>query len=103
MPSGYVPAPDHDARHPDTYTDAILLRPAVVPEQPSAGDPAGTPILALLGHTDAYGPQADAAVAFLEERGAAVHVERLEAGHDLAPDDEAAAAAWLRVHDLAAT
>lgn len=88
------------ARHPDAYAGAILLRPAVVPEEPSAGDLAGTPVLALLGDADAYGPQADAAVAFLEERGAEVHVERLEAGHELTPDDGAAVAAWLRAHEL---
>ena len=89
------------ARHSGAYAGAILLRPAVVPEDPPAVDLAGTPVLALLGRTDPYGPQADAAVAFLLERGAAVHVERIEAGHDLTPEDDVTAvAAWLRAHDL---
>ncbi len=87
------------ARNPDTYAGAILLRPALVPEEPPAGDLASTAVLALLGHADPYGLQAEAAVAYLQEHGAEVHVERFEAGHDLTPDDGAAVAAWLRALD----
>lgn len=89
------------AGHPGAYAGAVLLRPALLLDEPPAVDLTGTPVLAVLGDADPYGPQAEAAVAYLEARGAAVRVERLAAGHDLTPDDGAAVAAWLRARDLA--
>lgn len=83
-------------RNPGTYAGAILLRPALILDEPPAADLTGTPVLALLGNADAHRLQAEAAVAYLQYRGVEVRVERLAAGHDLTPDDGVAVAAWLR-------
>lgn len=87
------------ARNPGAYAGAVLVRPVLILEAPPAGDLAGTAVLALLGTADAHRIRSEAAVAYLQNHGAEVHVGRLAAGHDLTPDDGTAVVAWLRALD----
>lgn len=83
-------------RHPATYAGAVLLRPVMALEEPPPAELGGLPVLVLHGQRDPFLPLAQAVTPSLRQRGADVQDLRLNAGHELVPEDLALTAAWLR-------
>ncbi|WP_131114101.1 alpha/beta hydrolase [Lichenihabitans psoromatis] len=91
---------------PDVLAGAILLRPMAVLDDTASGE-AGLPLLAgrsvlmLSGSNDPIVPAGSAEwlASRLMAGGAAVEHRRLQAGHNLTPDDMSIAKAWLALTD----
>jgi phospholipase/carboxylesterase len=80
---------------PTAFAGAVLLRPVMVMEQPPAHDLSGLSVLVLEGRRDPFLPFGRAVVPYLQERGARVRAERLDAGHELTDTDLTLAGEWL--------
>ena len=82
---------------PDALAGAVLLR-AMMPYEP-AGAPRveGKRVLLLAGRRDPYSqpPATERLAALLREGGATVEAQYAPAGHELSPQDVAAARDWL--------
>lgn len=79
---------------PAVISKAVLIRPVQVLDAPPAADLAGTDILVLTGASDPYLAEADGLVRQLRERGAAIDLQELDAGHPTVDADIAAIRAW---------
>lgn len=84
------------ARNRSVFAGAVLLRPVMPFDAPPQVDLGGLPVLLLHGLRDPYLPFAEALAPYLQQMGADVQELRLEAGHELTPQDLETAAAWLR-------
>lgn len=82
-------------QNPKVYAGAVLLRPVMVLENPLQVALAGLPVLVLSGLEDEFLPLAEPVTPYLRALGADVAEERLNAGHELTPEDETSSAAWL--------
>ncbi len=81
---------------PSTFAGAVLLRPVMVMDTTPDLALDGLPVLVLEGRRDPFLPYGEAVVPYLRRQGAAVQVQRLDAGHELTPTDVALAADWVR-------
>lgn len=81
--------------HPGVVKRAILLRGIEVLDAPPAADLHGTRVLLTSGTRDPYGRMAPALERSLTVNGADVDARLVEAGHELADADLAAARDWL--------
>jgi len=83
--------------HPRALCAAILLRPAPPFGQSPAVELQGLPILVVSGASDTIVPETDTVrlVNDLRERGAAVEIRSVEAGHRMTGADATAARSWL--------
>lgn len=84
--------------HPGAIRRAILMRAMPVLEEVPQPDLTGAEVLMLTGTRDPYGQYAPAFEAWLRARGAELDARRIEAGHDLTPEDAATAKSWLQRH-----
>jgi phospholipase/carboxylesterase len=84
------------ALYPDVIRRAILIRALAALENMPVPDLAGAEILMLTGAHDPYGQYAPALENLLRSGGADLEVIRIEAGHELTPEDTTAAATWLQ-------
>jgi phospholipase/carboxylesterase len=85
---------------PETLAGAVLLR-AMTPFEPAAlPDLGGIPVLMLSGADDPIVPpeNRDRLAEILKAAGAAVTHEVVPAGHNLSPQDLAAAERWFKQH-----
>lgn len=83
------------ALHLDTIRRAVLLRAMPVLEPLPQVDLGGTRVLMLSGARDPFGRTASRLESWLRDCGAALDAHAVDAGHELAPDDESAAREWL--------
>jgi len=81
--------------HPGLIERAILLRPMPVLETPPSADLSGSRLLVVAGGQDSFLDGAIALAELLTAGGAAVAVETIDAGHDLAAVDAEVISAWL--------
>lgn len=81
--------------HPGQVQRAMLLRPAMVLEEPPEADLSGAQILMLSGRSDPYGALGAVLEQALRAAGAAVDARIIAAGHELTAADQEACAAWL--------
>ena len=83
------------ALRPGLIRRAILMRPMAVLDDLPGADLTGTAVLTLTGARDPYGPHAPRLNDWLEGQGADLDARVVAAGHELAPEDLAAAADWM--------
>jgi len=90
---------------PRALYGAILLRPAPPFRQTPAADLPGLPILITAGTSDATVPETDTIrlANDLRERGAALEIRPVEAGHRITEADAIAARSWLSALHIPAT
>lgn len=81
--------------HPGVVRRAILWRGIEVLEDAPAADLRGTSVLMTTGARDPYARMAPALEASLRTSGADLDARVLAAGHELTPEDQAAAREWL--------
>ena len=81
--------------HPGLVRRAVLLRPVMVLSAVPEADLSGTAALLVLGARDAHRSGGEALAAALRDRGAAVTVATLPAGHALAAEDAGTVGEWL--------
>jgi len=74
---------------------AVLLRPVMALDAVPSIDLTDTAVLIVVGEHDAYREQGEVLATALAAAGAAVRLERLDAGHGLVDADAAAVGAWL--------
>lgn len=84
------------ALHPGVIRRAILIRAMAALEEMPDPDLTGVEVLMLSGVHDPYGRHAPALEDWLRARGADLDARRIEAGHELAPQDMVAAKSWLQ-------
>lgn len=84
-------------RRPEAVRGAILFRPTLPYEPDGPLSLAGKEVLVAAGTRDPYasGAKTERLAALLREGGATVALHAREAGHELAPADLKAAAAWF--------
>lgn len=80
---------------PRALAGAALFRAMTPLVPPSPPDLRAIPVLLSSGRDDPYGPGAEDLSRRLEEYGAIVDFHRVEAGHELVPEDLALARGWL--------
>ncbi len=83
------------ALHPGLIRKAILLRAIPVLEELPQVDLSGSDVLVVNGQTDGFGATGPALVDWLRAAGATVEAHLVPAGHELTPEDEGIARAWL--------
>lgn len=85
---------------PDLLAGAILLRPMVVVEPEETHDLTGRSVFIGAGRLDTIvpGDQPERLAEMFRKRGASVSVSWQVSGHNLSPQDIAAAARWLEMH-----
>lgn len=84
------------ALHPGVIRRAILLRATVVLDPLPDADLSDAEVLMVNGTADPHETGAPALGAWLSGQGARVESRIVKAGHELAPEDAAMAAEWLR-------
>ncbi len=84
--------------HPGTIRRAILLRTLPVLDPLPAPDLTGTEVLIVEGKADPFVEAPDALGSWLRRSGAAVERHRIDAGHELTPEDADLAGRWLAAH-----
>jgi phospholipase/carboxylesterase len=87
--------------HPGAIRRAILIRAMAVLEEMPEPDLTGAKVLMLTGVRDPYGRHAPALEDWLRARGADLDTRRIEAGHEMTPQDMAAAESWLQREEQA--
>lgn len=83
------------ALHPGLIARAILIRPMLVLDPVPRADLSGVRVLTLQGARDPYGHYAPALNDWLTASGADLDARTIAAGHEIAPEDLAAASAWM--------
>ncbi len=86
------------ALHPGLIRRAILMRPMAVLDDLPQADLTGLSVLTLTGVRDPYGTHAPRLNEWLAAQGAGLDARVVPGGHDLSPDDLAAATEWLADH-----
>lgn len=84
------------ALYPGLLRRAILMRPMAVLRDLPVADLSGARVLTLAGTRDPYGAHAPALEDWLRGSGADLDARRIEAGHELSPEDLAAAQDWMK-------
>lgn len=82
--------------HPGTIRRVIMIRAMAALEEMPEPDLTGAEVLMLIGIRDPYGQHAPALEDWLRARGADLDARRIDAGHEMTPQDMAVAKSWLQ-------